>query len=117
MILLMAGMVLAFISMFFMPVIMPHVAATNAFSAAFNFRGWWKVLRANLGGFLIAILITFSIYIAIVFTFQILYLTLILCIFIPFLFALAIPYLSLIASVLFAQAYSEGLDKLVEPVG
>jgi len=95
-----------------LPPMLGHVAATDSFAAAFHFRAWWRVFRANLGGFAVALVLAAGLYFIVIFVLQILYLTIILCIAIPFLLAFLIAYLTIIANALFAEAYREGSANL-----
>ena len=99
------GLFFAFAIWVVLPVILAHVAATNSFSAAFHLSDWWKILRANLGGFLVSIILLGGIYMVLVFATQILYMTFVLCIIVPFLLAFISAYLLIMANALFAQAY------------
>lgn len=94
------------------PPVLAHVAATNSFKAAFKFGDWWKVLRANIGGFLIALILAAGIYMGVGLAMEILYFTIVLCLLIPFLMSFIAGYILIIANVLFAQAYREGLEKI-----
>ena len=100
-----------------LPPVLAHVAATNSFASAFRVREWWKIFRANMGGFVVAMILTAGLYMVMVLASQILYFTIVLCILIPFLFAFVFAYLLIIADVLFAQAYKEATEKLAVPVG
>jgi uncharacterized protein DUF4013 len=95
-----------------LPAVLGHVAATNSFRAAFHFHEWWRILRANIGGFLVAMILIAGVYAALLLVIEVLYFTIILCIAVPFLMAFISAYLLVIANVLFAQAYREGLQRL-----
>ncbi len=100
-----------------MPPMLAHVAATNSFTAAFHVRAWWHILRANFGGFAVALVLTVGTYMALAVVMQALYFTLVLCIIVPFLIAFMSAYLTVIGNALYAQAYREGVAKLQpEPV-
>jgi len=106
------GLILFVPLLLLLPPIMSHVAANNSFSAAFHFKDWWKVLRSNIGGFAVTLVLSAGLYFLMIFVFQVLYMTIILCILIPFLLAFLIAYLTIIANVLFAIAYREGSIRL-----
>jgi len=95
-----------------LPAIMGHVIATDEFAAAFRVREWWAIFRANLGGFLIAYVILLAISSALNFVFVFIYLTVILCCLLPFLLGPLTMYIMAIYSVVFAEAYREGVEKL-----
>ena len=100
-----------------LPAPLAHVVATGRFKAAFQFREWWPIFRANLVGFLVsyAILIGVSFVLGIVA--QILYMTLILCCLIPFVSAAISGYTTVVGSALFAQAYRAGVEQLARATG
>ncbi len=106
------GFILFIPTLLALPPMMSHVAKTDSFSAAFHFKDWWRVFRSNIGGFAITLILTAGLYFLVIFAFQILYMTIILCITIPFLLAFLMAYLTIIASALFAIAYREGDEKL-----
>jgi hypothetical protein len=115
------GMALFVIGMFFslilwvvLPPAFAHVVAKNSFSAGFQIRGWWKVFKANIGGFIIAVVISGGLYMAFMFAMQIIYMTLILCILLPFLLSFMSAYLSIVIFALIGQAYRDGTLKLEE---
>ncbi len=47
-------MLLSIVLGFFQSVIIGHVSVTEQFSAAFRFGEWWRILRSNIGEFLLA---------------------------------------------------------------
>jgi hypothetical protein len=51
------GMALVLAIGVILPAVLGHVVATDDFGAAFRFKEWWAIFRANLGGFLLAYLI------------------------------------------------------------
>jgi hypothetical protein len=108
------GMFFSLILWFFLPPAFAHAAAKDSFAAGFKIRGWWKIFRANIGGFILCMVIGGGLYMAFVFAMQIIYMTLILCILLPFLMAFMSAYLSIIISALIAQAYRDGVLKLEE---
>ncbi len=106
------GFILVLTAGVFMPVIMAHVIATDDISAAFRFGEWWEIFRANLSGFVITYLLVLGLFTALNFVSQILYMTLVLCCILPILFIPAMLYIMVITSVLFGQAYHEGVQNL-----
>jgi hypothetical protein len=95
-----------------MPVVMGHVAATNNFGAAFRWREWWPIFRANSSGFLMADVVIFALSFGLSSVLSLLYLTIIFCCLIPIIIAPITVYTSVIQSAIFAQAYREGVYKL-----
>jgi hypothetical protein len=110
------GLFLALALWAVLPVVLSHVAATNSFSAAFHIKDWWKILRVNLGGFLVTLILIGGLYMVMVLAAEVFYMTIVLCIVIPFLFAFIFAYLMIMANVLFAQAYREAVAKLAAQV-
>jgi hypothetical protein len=106
------GMLLSLTMWAFIPPMLSHVVATDSFKAAFHFKDWLKILRVNLGGFVITMILLGGLYMLMIFALQILYMTIVLCIVVPFLMIFITAYLVIIAGVLFAQAYREGIEKL-----
>ncbi len=106
------GMIFSIALWIFLPPALAHVVAKDSFSAAFQFRDWWKIFRANIGGFFLSLVIGGGLYMILIFAMQIIYMTIILCILLPVLFAFVSAYLTIIVFTLFAQAYREGVMKL-----
>jgi len=92
-----------------------HAVVKRRFSAGFEFRAWWPILRINLGGFFVAILMTFAISFLYSIGMQILMLTIILICLLPLLMPVVMFYMILVPELLAAQAYREGLLKLATP--
>lgn len=94
------------------PAMICHVVAEDDFSAAFRFREWWSIFRANLSGFAITYLIVVGLFFILNFVNQILSMTIILCCLLPFIMIPATFYIMTATSVLFGQAYREGIQNL-----
>ena len=110
------GMVFALGVAVIMPVVMGHVAATNNFGAAFRWREWWPIFRANSSGFLMADVVVFALSLGLSSALSLLYLTVVLCCLIPIIIAPITLYTSVIQSAVFAQAYRDGVRKLASQV-
>jgi hypothetical protein len=93
-----------------------HAVVKRRFSAGFEFGAWWPILRINLGGFFLVILMTFVISFLYNIGVQILMFTLILICLLPLLVPVVMFYMVLVPELLAAQAYREGLLKLAAPV-
>jgi hypothetical protein len=106
------GMVIALATGVVMPAVICHVIATDDLSAAFRFREWWDIFRANLSGFVISYLLMTGLIIGFNFLIQILNATIILCCFVPFIMIIGYFYILTTMNVLMAQAYREGTLKL-----
>ena len=108
------GMLFSILLWVFLPPALAHVVAKDSFAAGFQFRDWWKIFRANIGGFFLSMVIAGGLYMALMIVMQIIYMTIILCVLLPFLIAFISAYLIIIIFTLFAQAYRDGVIKLEE---
>jgi hypothetical protein len=106
------GLILVLIAGLFMPAMIAHVIATDDVSAAFRISEWWGIFKANLSGFVISYLIVLGLFTALNFVSQFLYMTVVLCCILPFIFIPATLYIMVTTSVLFGQAYREGVQNL-----
>lgn len=95
----------------FLPPALMHMIARDSFSAAFKFSSWWKVIRANFGGFVIAFLMSISILTILYFVNYIVICTIVLICLMPIFMGVMGVYSGLVTSVLFAQAYRTGMEK------
>ena len=89
-----------------------HVVNKNEFAAGFRFREWWGILRANLGGFIVAFAISYAISLLLGTVIQILVATLILACLLPFFVPALTMYSTLVMYTMVAQAYKTGKEKL-----
>lgn len=89
-----------------------HAIEQDNFSAAFQFKNWWQVLRANLGGFIVAFVIYYLATFAMTFVVQIVMATVVLaCLLIVLLPGVSV-YAMLIMYATIAIAYRDGRTKL-----
>jgi hypothetical protein len=95
-----------------LPVAEVHVADKGEFAAGFRIREWWPVFRANLGGFLLALGITYAITFGLGLIVQFAMFTLVLACLLPFILPALGMYTMLVMYPVFAQAYKEGRDRL-----
>ena len=91
-----------------------HMLVQDRFAAFFRGGEWWRVLRATLGGYLIALFIILGLGFAYQLLTQIVASTIILCGALPVLWAVACPYLTVVSAVVLGSAYHEGKQKLLE---
>ncbi len=89
-----------------------HTVNKNEFAAGFRFREWWGILRANLGGFIVAFAIFYAVSMALGIVMQILIATVILSCLLPFFIPALTMYSTLIMYAMIAQAYKVGKEKL-----
>ena len=103
---------LSFLLGFIQSVIICHVAVTEQFAAAFRFREWWRILRSNLGEFLLAFIFIMGLSIGLGAIYQVLMLTIVLCCILPFVLSAASGYLMLVMPPLFGRVYRRALEKM-----
>lgn len=101
------GLLLALI----FPPVAGHVIHHQALGAAFRVREWWSIFRANFGGYLLSYILVMGTAMIGAYTFQLLYLTVVLCCLLPFLASLYMVYIGVVSAALYGQAYRIGLDK------
>jgi len=94
------------------PPAIAHVIAKNSFSAVFHIKQWWKIARANLWGFVTALILVSGVYIFVVLIMQALYLTVLLCFLIPFVLCIFSAYISLVSAAALGEAYRKGVENL-----
>jgi len=95
-----------------LPVAEIHVADKDEFAAGFRVQEWWPILRANLGGYLLALAITYAITLGLGLIAQFAMFTLVLACLLPFIFPVIGMYTMLVMYTAFTQAYREGRDRL-----
>jgi hypothetical protein len=84
-----------------------HVAVQRMFGAFFEVGKWFGLLRANLGGYVVILVLLAALYMVMMFSFQILYFTVILCLFWPVVVAPLGFYATLLLYHLSGLAYGE----------
>lgn len=90
----------------------PHVVARGSFEAAFQFRDWWAVFRAGLGGFILAYAINMAVSFVLMLVVQVAMMTIVLICLLPVLMVPITAYITLLTNTLLAQAYLAGKDAL-----
>jgi len=108
------GMLLQFVIGVVSPALLTHVAVKRSFAAILEAREWWKVLRANLGGYVIALAIVFTVYYVLFMAGYMMTMTFVCCAVGMVVFFVMYPYLAVIAGVVFGQVYREGQLKRAE---
>ena len=108
------GMVFSICASLALPPAICNTVKNGSFKSAFKFSEWWPVLKANLGGFLIALLLILGMYGVIMVISQILYMTVICCCLMYVVSFIGGYYLSLVVAGLIPLVYKEGLEKLAE---
>ena len=84
---MMLGITLAVVTTVILPPALGNMLAKEEFKAAFYFREWWPVFKANLGGFIMAVILAMGIFYLLYMLAIVLYATIILCFLLPFAFA------------------------------
>lgn len=102
------GLLLMLIGSSFLPPALGNLIAKDKFEAAFRIREWWPVLKANFGGYLLAIALVMGIYLLIIMVASSLYITVILCVLIPFALCVGLFLLGAMTFSLFAVSYRDG---------
>ncbi|MHB9031738.1 MAG: DUF4013 domain-containing protein [Anaerolineae bacterium] len=92
-----------------------HAISKSQFSAAFDFRAWWRVFKSNWIGFVLAIVVVFGLSQAMGLVFAVAWLTICLICLTPFIIIAVMVYTLLVTSALYALAYREGTDILAAP--
>lgn len=106
------GMLLSIALAFVMPAVLGHTVAHDSFSAGFDFIGWWKVLKANFAGFLLAVVMTMGMVMLMTLIMQVFYMTILLICLAILVPVVASFYMLLVTSALIGLAYREGVEKL-----
>jgi hypothetical protein len=95
-----------------LPLAWCQTIADDSFKGGFEIAKYWRVFRANFGGFLIATTLMYGLFTILMMVYYILYMSLVLWCLIPFLLIFGGMLTGLFSLVLWASAYREGLDKL-----
>ena len=111
---MMLGFVLAFVTIIFIPPALGNMIAKGDFGAAFRFKEWWPVLKANLSGYILAVAIAMGLFYLMYMLAMVLYATVILCFLLPFAFSFIFFISSIIGFSVYAIAYRDGMRKLAE---
>jgi hypothetical protein len=114
-VLILVGTILGLLIGIVSPAGLVHMSSQDNFSAAFRINEWGKILRANLGGYLLAFLIIMGLSIITTIAAQFLYFTIILCLIMPFVMSAGSYYIGVVSANLFAEAYIKGQAKLEQP--
>jgi hypothetical protein len=106
------GFLLILVASLFLQVALAHLIATDEFAAAFRFREWLPILRANLQGFVLAHVLLFLVSFVVSFAWQILAATVVLCCLLPLVGGAYAMYLGVVGGAAFGLAYREGQARL-----
>lgn len=89
-----------------------HLIDNDSFIAAFHVKLWWKIFRANTGGFILSYFLLFAGSMVVNFVSSFLMMTVVLGCLYPILLMFGSVYIGIISSALFAKAYRTGVEKL-----
>ena len=106
------GILYILLTKFALGAIQVHVIAKERFGAGFEFNDWWRILRANLGGFVLAFVIFIGLTQLLAGAVAITWFTICLICLVPFIAIIIGIYLQVVAAALNALAYREAIDKL-----
>lgn len=106
------GTLLAIGTFGILPAALGHTVAHDSFKAGFDFTGWWKVMKANAGGFAVTLLILFGMLSVVYLAANLLYMTIVLMCLMFVIPMVGIVYIELVGAALIGQAYREGMEKI-----
>jgi hypothetical protein len=102
------------IELFFLPAAVGHLVARDSFKAGFEVSGWWKIFRANLGGYLIALILFIGLYTGFMLVGYIFYYSIVLCMLMFVVMLVGSVYTMLVMAPTWALVYREGIERLGE---
>jgi hypothetical protein len=109
---MMLGIALAVVTIIILPPALGNMLAKGKFEAAFHFGEWWPVLKANLGGFVVAVMLAMGLFYLMYVLAIVLYATIILCFLLPFAFAAILFISGATGFSVYAVAYRDGVRKI-----
>jgi len=108
----MVGITLAVVTVIILPAALGNMLAKGKFEAAFHFREWWPVLKANLGGFILAVVLALGLFYLMYMLVFVLYATILLCFLLPFAIAAILFISGATGFSVYAVAYRDGVQKI-----
>jgi len=109
------GTLLFLAASFFLGPAAVHTVAKSRFAAGFEFSAWWKVLRANLSGFVLTFALATGLSQLAAGAASISLLTVFLIFLVPFIAIAAWLYTGVVTAALTAAAYRDGMETLAVP--
>lgn len=106
------GIIYLLVAKFVLGAIQVHVIAKQRFSAGFEVNDWWRLLRANFGGFVLAFVIVMGVTQLLAAAVALTWFTICLICLVPFIAIVVGVYIQLVSAALYALAYREAADKL-----
>jgi hypothetical protein len=110
------GMLISLFASMLLPVAITHMIAHDSFSAAFDLRAWWPILRSNLGEFALIATILFGASMLFSMIFQFLIWTIVFCWLLPVISGAFGFTIGLIANAMYARAYREGARRTASSI-
>jgi hypothetical protein len=108
------GLLFWVVSTLFMSPALGHLIAKGDFKAAFQIKEWWPIFKVNFSGYLLALVIRYGVYMAMIWIVYALYFSVVLCILLPFAMVAITFIMSLIHFSLLAVTYRDGMRILAE---
>jgi hypothetical protein len=109
---MMLGIAVAVATIVVLPPALGNMLAKGKFEAAFHFREWWPVLKANLSGFILAVILAMGLFYLMYMLAIVLYATIVLCFLLPFAIAAIFFISGATGFSVYAVAYRDGVRKL-----
>jgi len=111
---MLAATLLGILTFSVLPAAVGHTVAKDSFSAGFDFTGWWQVMKANPGGFAVALLILFGMFSVMYMAANIFYMTIVLMCLMFVIPMVGFFYIELVGAALIGVAYREGVERVEE---
>jgi hypothetical protein len=92
------------------PAPLAHVVTEGSFAALFHVRDWWRIFRANFGGYLVVGVLFLGLMVTTQLLSQILFFILVAFLLLPVLMLVVSPYCGVIWILMIGQAYREGKE-------
>jgi len=107
------GMLLMYVTLVFIPPALGNLIAKDDFKAAFRFKEWWPLFKANLSGYVIALALAFGLFGIMYVLLMVLYASVVLCFLLPFAICFIFFIFGTLNFSLYALAYRDALRKQV----
>jgi hypothetical protein len=105
------GMLLMYVTLVFIPPALGNLIAKDDFKAAFRFKEWWPLFKANLSGYVIALALAFGLFGIMYVLLMVLYASVVLCFLLPFAICFIFFIFGTLNFSLYALAYRDALRK------
>lgn len=106
------GMLLIYVTLVFIPPALGNLIAKDDFKAAFRFKEWWPLFKANLSGYVIALALAFGLFGIMYVLLIMLYASVVLCFLLPFVICFIFFIFGALNFSLYAIAYRDAAHKL-----